>query len=367
MKKKILFIIWSYTYGGGAEALLTMIANHLNPDKYDVSIIEYHHVEIKTEPVNENIKVLPYIEAVKTPENHSKTYQLYHTPEVLIDTYINRGYDLYVSFNYLIPTFLLPKGTKNIAWIHGDVYDLAEKKMLRERTRQDIAFDKVQKIVAISDRTEQSIKELFPKHADKVIKIYNGVDIDRVQKMAQEKTELYLEEPSILFVGRLDENKNPVRLVQVLKLLHQQGIYVHLYFMGKGEEEKRIIDNAQAQEIMDYVHLLGYQQNPFPIIKQCNVVCLLSQAEGFSVCLLEAVALDKPFVATKIGGSIELSNSQRCGRVIDTNQEAVEAIKELLEIENDKIRAECRESIKRFELKQYIRQIELLFDKVLEG
>ena len=57
-KRKILFIIWSYTYGGGAESLLTMIVNHLNPEKYDISIIEYEHSDVKTEPVNYNINIL---------------------------------------------------------------------------------------------------------------------------------------------------------------------------------------------------------------------------------------------------------------------------------------------------------------------
>ncbi len=46
MKKKILFIIWSFSYGGGAEALLTMIVNHLDPQKYEIGILEYYHAEI---------------------------------------------------------------------------------------------------------------------------------------------------------------------------------------------------------------------------------------------------------------------------------------------------------------------------------
>lgn len=366
MKKKILFIIWSYTYGGGAEALLTMIVNHLNPEKYDISIIEYQHAEIKTEPVNDNIHVLPYIEAVDTPEKYSKAYQLYNTPEVLIDTYIKKDYDLYVSFNYQKPTFLLPKGTKNIAWIHGDVYDLADEKVVRERKRQDIAFENVKKIVAISDNTEKSLIDLFPKHRDKLLKIYNGIDVDSTRERAAEEAAICLEGPSILFVGRLEEGKDPVRLVDVLKSVHDRGIHAHLYYMGKGEEEEHITQKARILKLSEFVHFTGYQKNPFPIVRQCDVVCLLSKSEGFSMCLLEAVALDKPFVATKIGGAMELSNHQRCGRVIETDEEAAEAICALLGSEKHSMREECRKSIERFELKAYIKQIEHLFDTVIE-
>ena len=365
-KKRLLFIIWSYTYGGGAEALLTMIANNLNPQKYDVSIIEYHHAEIKTEPVHDHIHVLPPIEAVPTPENRSKTWQLYHSPDVLINTYIKKDYDLYISFNYLIPTFLLPAGTKNISWIHGDVYDLAEEKVLRERKRQDVAFHKARKIVVISDNTERSVIDLFPDHADKVVKIYNGVDTDKVRRRSAEETAIRLEGPSLLFVGRLDENKNPARLVRVLKLVHERGIRAHLYFMGKGDEDQKVLARTEEENLHGFVHLLGYQQNPFPVIRQCDVVCLLSRSEGFSVSLLEAVALDRPFIAPRIGGAVELSDHGSCGTIIETDEEAAEAICTLLKREKEEIAAACRKSIERFALSHYIGQIETLFDSVME-
>ena len=55
--KKILFIIWSYSLGGGAEALLTTIVNHLNPQKYQIGILEFYHSSTKKEPANSNIKI----------------------------------------------------------------------------------------------------------------------------------------------------------------------------------------------------------------------------------------------------------------------------------------------------------------------
>lgn len=366
MKKKLLFIIWSYTYGGGAEALLTTIVNHLNPDKYDISIIEFHHAEIKTEPVRAGVHVLPCIEAIETPEKHSKTYQLYHTPEVLIDAYIEKGYDLYISFNYQIPTFLLPKGTKNIAWVHSDVYDLAEEAMQRERRRQDTAFYNIRKIVAISDYTEQSIRDLFPGHSDKIVKIYNGVDTEAIRKKSLESTEIIIKGPSIAFVGRLEARKAPVRLVHVLHLVHKRGVRMHLYYLGQGEEQARIIQKAGEYGLTEFVHLLGYQHNPYPIIRQCDVVCLLSKSEGFSMCLLESITLGKAFVASSVGGAEELSNHQQCGRIIKTDEDAAIAVCELLEMKKEEIRSACQESLKRFELMHYIEQVESLFDSVMD-
>ena len=47
MKKKVLFIIWSYSYGGGAERILTNIVNNLDPSKYEIDILEYVYAGIK--------------------------------------------------------------------------------------------------------------------------------------------------------------------------------------------------------------------------------------------------------------------------------------------------------------------------------
>ncbi len=365
MKTKILFIIWSYTYGGGAEALLTMIANNLNPQKYDVSIIEYMHADIKTEKVNDNIHVLPPIEKVDTPEKTSKGYQVYHTPELLIDKYIRGDYDIYISFNYQIPTFLLPKGAKNIAWIHGDVYDLGVPEAQREWCLQDEAFDKVRKIVAISDFTMQSLKDLFPRHRDKIVKIYNGVDVKKVRKDSLDMPTVILQHPAIVYSGRLDVNKNPERMLDVFLLLHEKDRNVHLYYLGKGELEDKIRERAEQFKIQDNVHLLGYYENPFPVIRQADIVCLFSKSEGFGLCLAEAIALGKPIVASDIGIAKTISLDGKCGKVIYTDEEAADAILYYINADKSEIERNCNKSIAQFEINNYIKQIETLIDEVI--
>ena len=63
-KKKILFIIWSFTYGGGAERVLANIVNNLDKNRYDIDIIEYWHTNINNEEINDNVTLLePIIDA----------------------------------------------------------------------------------------------------------------------------------------------------------------------------------------------------------------------------------------------------------------------------------------------------------------
>lgn len=365
MKIKILFIIWSYTYGGGAEALLTMIANNLNPQKYDVSIIEYMHANIRTEKVNDNIHVLPPIEKVDTPEKTSKGYQVYHTPEVLIDKYIKGDYDIYISFNYQIPTFLLPKGTKNIAWIHGDVYDLGVPEAQREWRLQDEAFDKVTKIVAISDTTMKSLEDLFPRHREKMIKIYNGIDVEKIRRDSLNTPAVILQHPAIVYSGRLDANKNPERMLELFFLIHEKERNIHLYYLGKGELENKIREKVEKLKIHDNVHLLGYHENPFPVIRQADIICQFSKSEGFSLGLAEAIALGKPIVVSDTGMARVMSYDGKCGKVIYTDEEAMEAILYYISADRREIERNCSKCIGRFGIKNYIQQIEALIDEVV--
>lgn len=367
MKKKILFIINSFSTGGGAESLLARIANNLNLDKYNVFIIEVLHRDIKTEKIRPEITVLPYIMRADDPKRKEKMYYVYHEPWKVFDEFIGDHYDLYVAFTYMRPILLLPEGKRCISWMHGDIYNLLENrdKIPENRQLENKALYKAKKIISASDHTTQSVIDVHPDHKDKLITIYNGIDIDTTREKASLPIDISLQSPSMLFVGRLEENKRPLRLLDILEKVHERNPGVHLYFMGWGVQEEEVKEQIQLRGLEKFAHLLGYQENPFPIITQCDVVCLLSKSEGFPMCLLEGVALDKPFVATDIGGAETLSNHQTCGKIVETDQEAADAIIEFMEMDKAVIQNRCRESIVRFDFDKYIAQIEAVFDEVL--
>lgn len=364
--KKILFIIWSYSLGGGAEALLTMIVNNLNPQKYQIGIIEFYHCAIKNEPVNSNIRIHEPITFEGDVDYQKKLYYVHREPNRMIRKYIPMGYDLYVSFNYQIPSFLLPEGTRNIAWIHGAVFDLAEKGIESYRYLQKKAFEKTDKIISISDITTKSIQALFPEHIDKLIEIYNAVNIRQVREKSDKYTDVKIEQPAIIWMGRLDDNKDPLRMLDIFQMISRENNSIHLYFIGKGKLESKILKKAKEYGLQEHVHLLGYVENPFPIIKQADICCMTSKSEGFPMSLLECVVLGIPFVSTEVGGARILANEESCGRVYVKDTEAVKDILELLNSSKNVVKEECEKSISRFNLDTYISKIEALFDSVLK-
>ena len=56
---KLLFITYTHSNGGGAEKVLTTFVNNLDSTKYDISIFEIVQYNVKREPINSNIKLLP--------------------------------------------------------------------------------------------------------------------------------------------------------------------------------------------------------------------------------------------------------------------------------------------------------------------
>lgn len=367
MKKRLLFIITTYSAGGGSESLLTRIVNSLNQDKYDISVIEILHSDTKNEKVSSDIKILPYIMRADDPQRKEKMRYVYHEPWKIFDKFIGDHYDLYIAFNYMRPVILLPPGKRNISWQHGDIYNLLfEERLVEERHLENEALYKVQKIISVSDNTTQSVIDVHPVHKDKIVTIYNGIDIQATREKAKQPTNICLKSPAMLFVGRVSAHKRPERLLNVLEMVHRKKPDVYLYYVGWGDQEDELRDQIQKRGLEQYVQLLGYQENPFPVVAQCDVVCLLSRSEGFPMCLLEAVALDKPFVATNVGGAETLSNNRTCGRIIETDQEAAEAVISFLEMDKEEIKNRCRESIVRFDFDKYIARIEAVFDEVLE-
>ncbi len=365
--KKIIFIIYSFTKGGGAERLLASIVNHLNPNKYDISVIEVEHDYVKVEPTNDNVKILSPLCKVDDARPREVIHDLYYDPQKVFDKYIGSDYDLYVSFNYQMPSFLLPENRHTIAWIHTCIYDLLGKEAERYYNLQQRVFEKAERIVSISDITTQSIVDLYPNQKNKIVEIYNGLDIDAVQNKSKEQTDILLEENSIVYVGRLEERKNPERLFRIVLNLHKGGKRYHLYYLGYGPLEDELRRMTNENGLNDYVHFVGYVENPFPVINQARVCVMTSNEEGFPMSLLEAQALGIPFVSTPVGGARILALDSLCGTVFDKDTEAERAITYYIETcDRAEIKERCLKSIERFRLEAYIHKIESLFDQLLD-
>ena len=372
MKKKLLFIIWSNSYGGGAERQLTNLVNNLNKDKYEIDVIEYFHTNIYPEilashvnelkPINNKIK-----ESKIKREIVNRLVHIY--PNLIRKFYIKKKYDAEISFNYLIPTFLLSKKSdvKTISWIHGAIWDIAKDKDPCLNRLQKKSFKNVDKIVSIAEDTKKSIETLYPEYKNKTQIIYNGYNFDVMEKLAKKEKFTKSKTFEIIYCNRFDQNKNPFLLIEAAKELKKKTKDFHINMLGKGELEDEMKSIIKKYNLEDNITILGYKKNPYPYIKNADIMCLTSKNEGFSNVIIEGLNFGKPFVSTDVGIVREIKK-ENVGVVANNAKEMSKAFYELINDKEQykKISKNCKEVAKKFDLKNQVKQAENLIDELLK-
>ena len=145
--------------------------------------------------------------------------------------------------------------------------------------------------------------------------IYNAINVDEVKeiksctdaKKIRESLGIEEDELFLLFVGLLAPVKNVTGLINVLSKLMKK---FKLVLVGKGPERTKIEKLAEDVNLDEKVILLG--QKPYnetlSLINSCDVLILPSKSEQFPNVVLEGLALDKPVIATRVGGVPEMKS-----------------------------------------------------------
>ena len=362
-KKKVLFFMWSYSLGGGAEKILSTVIRNLPKDKYDIDILEIEHFDKGYEPISDNVTILKSLQSYK----QSRLLRAFlwrlriYFPGIVRRLLVKDEYDIEVSFTIMNPPFNFSKrnNVKKIAWIHGSIEEFLNDEEKRNSHKKHLKD--VDNIVAISKKTRESIEEVFPEYRSKLCTIYNGYNFEEIIEKSKESVDIEVNSNSICSVGRIEENKGSDRVLEVIRLLHKQDKKYHLYFIGTGtleEELKRRVDQYGLQQ---YVHFLGYQKNPYKYLKDMDLLLSMSKQEGFPGVYVEALSLGIPFVSTDVGGAEELSQAGRFGKIINTDEQAAEEIIKYIEGSEVFNKEEAREFLSTFTIKKQIEEIEKIF------
>ena len=120
----------------------------------------------------------------------------------------------------------------------------------------------------------------------------------------------------LVFVGRLSIEKGLDILINACGILKQRGTRFFLLIIGEGplksEYENRINTLSMASEIK----LMGYRRNAVKITAACDFFVLPSRTEGIPLAVLEAMALGRPVVASKVGGLPQLIQHKQNGLLV---------------------------------------------------
>lgn len=136
--------------------------------------------------------------------------------------------------------------------------------------------------------------------------------LDRPQPSASARTHL-------LFVGRLEHQKNLPMLVEVLTyVLHGRDSDPELLVVGDGPDRGKFLALLQDRGVSSCVRWLGQlaREQLLEVFRDAHIFVLTSHYEGFPRVLMEAAASGLPIVTTAVSGSDEAVLDGRTGFVV---------------------------------------------------
>ena len=133
----------------------------------------------------------------------------------------------------------------------------------------------------------------------------------------------------ICFVGRLNEQKNPLRLIELANLLNQKYPDFILDIYGTGSCESLMQEKILEYHLEDKVFLKGFTSDK-NIYAQYSMLWMTSIFEGLSLSMIEAKANGIPILSTTCGdGVLEVIHDGVDGFIIDDNDAYVDKTVEL--------------------------------------
>lgn len=167
--------------------------------------------------------------------------------------------------------------------------------------------------VAVSDLVLQVEIKRARISPDKVVTIYNGIDVSAFAtpnpEVAAQIRQSFDIPPGTLLVGtvgRLHPQKGLDNLLTAMPIIKRQFPNLRLLIIGDGELRNSSEIQAQSLGISDDVIFTGPRTDVPEIIPTLDVFSLPSLWEGLSLALLEAMAAGLPVVATSVGGTPEV-------------------------------------------------------------
>lgn len=328
MKKSILFILPDLN-AGGAERIVTTIANHLPREKFSPSILLLRKEGLYLDFLQNDVEIID----IKTPRIRYALKPILkqirkRKPDIVFSGFgeVNAYLSLFIK--------LFPK-TKFIA---------RETNVVSQHvTRREIRFfykfyNNYNKIICQSDDMMNDLVENFKIKKDKLIKINNPVDFNFIEEKLENATkpESYREGfKNVIAIGNLSERKGFDNLLKVFVKLKQHKVLLHI--LGDGRDRELLHQMKQNLELENVI-FHGVQKNPYPFLKFADLFVLSSRYEGFPNVLLEAGACGTYSLANNCKGGIhEIIQPKINGEISEIENHEVFAAKivEILEQNHD--------------------------------
>lgn len=358
---KSVLILTNNMNGGGAERVLLTLLQYLPRDQYRVDLCLVYREGVLLDQLPDDINVTALFE-----ERNSQTAELiFRDNGALYRKAAKRKYDIEIAFLEGNAVKIMSKSTNSkalkIAWVHIDLSCEHYTASIYESTEQEyLAFSAFDRIFCVSSAAQDGLKRLFgPRPLPETFVVFNPIDQERIQHLAREK-ELSKHGITFCAVGRLEEQKGFDRLLEAARQLYAEGFEFKIWLLGEGRLKDTLWRTCVNLHLTNNVTFLGYQQNPYPYIKQADALLSSSRTEGLSMVIGEALILRTPIIATNCSGQAEALQHGKYGLLVENSERGIyEGMKAFLNgtYTGHELMHSGPERYFPYQLEQYMRQI----------
>ena len=195
------------------------------------------------------------------------------------------------------------------------------------RTLERLLARVTTKLIAVSPEVRDDLVRLGVAPAEKFAVIRLGIELDqRVgsgdDRRAETRRVLGLGpgDPFVVgWVGRMTAVKRTDLVVRVLRALVDGGVDARLLLVGDGPDREALERLAHDLGVVKRCLFLGYQEDVARFYDAIDVLLLPSVNEGTPVSVIEALAAERPAVATRVGGIPDVVRDGVDGFLVDSD------------------------------------------------
>ena len=342
-KIKILFRHRSMEMGGVEKVMLSLL-NNLDKEKFDMTVLlslnqgelrnEFpHHVrKIYLVDGKEDLSTNPVLQKIQLLQRKWKLEKFRKNPEKIDREILKNEFDVEIAMTYNDFDPVLNSSNKNskkIGWFHSEI-DLPKLQPLVPQILEQ--FPQFDHMVYCSEKIMQIMHRSYPnlKYPPESV-IINAVPVDEIRKKSEEKIPDFKNRPVFVSVGRLHTRKGFHKLMDAHHKLLKEGFKLSVVIIGDGEELPNLLIQQKKLDVEETFILAGNKMNPYPYIKNADFFIMPSESEAWPLVISEALILQKPIIATRVGDVELMIEDGKTGHLIRYDaSEIYEAMKKFL-------------------------------------
>ncbi len=317
----ILYII-DYLYGmGGTERHLLYLLQLLDRKRFSCQVVAFD---------TGRTRLTDEIRALGVPLVHIPVGR-YYTPNALrraVELYrlIRRErIDLVQTFHYKADVYGAPVARlAGVRAIVSSKRDVADQKNRLHFFLHRLVAPIVSRYIVVADGVGRVVREREKAPADKLVTIYNGVDLERfvpldsaARRKARQKLGLGPDDLILGTVAWMRPEKNYDLLFAAFAKALEQVPELKLVAVGGGPLFDRFREEVRQGRLAEQVVLAGPADDVRPWLQVFDMACLVPGSnEGFSNAVIEKMAMGLPLIVTDVGGNAEAVRNGDNGIVI---------------------------------------------------